>query len=197
MRNTATLQKHREVDGIAPEEFELILDQSYSRADLMCRHVQLMTQARVLTRYRWFDKTPQNIYGLPLIAAEFPAARFLHLIRNPLNVIASLKLGKVMKVTDIHGACNYWLEAVTIIRQMTPLLGGRLLEMRYEDITRDPASHMRELLAFSDLGDRMNAYSSTGVHPERDQYLTILTADEQALVRQRCSKFAAYYDYNL
>jgi hypothetical protein len=134
---------------------------------------------------------------MALIRAEFPHARFLHLVRNPLNVVASLKLGKVMKVPDIHGACNYWIEAVTIVQQMAPLLKDTLLEMRYEDFTADPASSMKRLLAFSGLGDRNDLYTDTDAHEERNQYLEILTRQEQETVRQRCGTLAARYGYEL
>ncbi|WP_209424729.1 sulfotransferase [Pararhodobacter sp. SW119] len=195
--NSPTLLKHREIDGIPPEAFRKMLMQSRTRGELLCRHVHHMAGARGLDDYRWFDKTPQNVYGLPLILAEFPKARILHLVRNPLNVVASLKLGKVMKVTDIHGACNYWIEAVTIIRQMRARLNDRLLELRYEDVTADPVASMRTLLAFSGLGTQEGVYSARDAHEERNQYLDILSQEERAKVAQRCAALAADYGYDL
>ena len=197
LKNTPTLQKHREIDGIQADDFDRLHRQSLTRGELMCRHVHFMAQSRGLTSYRWFDKTPQNVYGLPLLAAEFPAARFLHLVRNPLNVVASLKLGKVIKVTDIQGACNYWIEAVTIVRQMTPVLEDRLLEIRYEDLTSSPVANMQKVLAFSDIGERADLYSAKDTHAERDQYLRILSEEEQDIVRQRCRPLAELYGYAL
>lgn len=197
LKNTPTLRKHREIDGLSAGDFDRLHAKSLSRAELMCQHVHFMAQARGLRQFRWFDKTPQNVYGLPLIAAEFPQARFLHLVRNPLNVVASLKLGKVMKVDDIHGACNYWIEAVTIIRQMAPVLGERLLEMRYEDLTRDPVRYMRDLLSFSGLGEQLDVYGPDDAHRERNQYLQILDEEEQDIVRTRCRRLAEAYGYSL
>jgi len=195
--NAPTLKKHREMDGIPEVAFATMLAQSRTRGELMCRHVHHMAQARGLDDYKWFDKTPQNIYGLALIRAEFPKARFLHLVRNPLNVVASLKLGKVMKVTDIHGACNYWIEAVTIIQQMAPRLKDKLMELRYEDLAQDPVIHMQALLRFSGLGDERGLYSPKDVHAERNQYLEVLTAEEADVVRRRCARLAEKYGYDL
>jgi hypothetical protein len=197
LMNSKTLQKHREIDGMTQEAFGDLHARSHTRGELLCRHVEFMARSRKLENYKWFDKTPQNVYGMALIRAEFPHARFLHLVRNPLNVVASLKLGKVMKVPDIHGACNYWIEAVTIVQQMAPLLKDTLLEMRYEDFTSDPASSMKRLLAFSGLGDRNDLYTDTDAHEERNQYLEILTRQEQETVRQRCGTLAARYGYEL
>ena len=195
-KNT-TLKKHREIDGIPEDVFEQLYGQSRNRAELMRAHVAQMAQARGLTSYRWFDKTPQNVYGLPLLWAEFPNARFLHLVRNPLNVVASLKLGKVVKIQDIHAACNCWIEAVQIIRTCAPLLGDRLLEMRYEDITVDPVGSMTRLLEFSELGADMSVYSARDAHPERDKYREVLTDREVEICTNKCRNLATFYGYKL
>ena len=193
----ATLQKHREIDGIPQPDFEKMVGQARNRAELMRAHVEYMAKARGLSDYRWFDKTPQNVYGLPLLRAEFPKARFLHLVRNPLNVVASLKLGKVVKIQDIHAACNVWIEAVQIIRTCAPLLGDDLLELRYEDITSAPVNSMKRLLDFSELGTDMSLYSARDIYAERDQYREVLTDRDLRVVRYRCGKLALKYGYDL
>ena len=195
--NSQILRKHREMDGVSEEAFAGMLEKSHTRGELMRRHVHHMAHERGLQDFRWFDKTPQNIYGIALIRSEFPNARFLHLVRNPLNVVASLKLGKVIKVPDIHGACNYWIEAVEIIRQMAPQLNECLMEIRYEDLTQNPLSVMRKLLEFSGLGDEFHLYSKDDVHAERNQYLEVLTKEEIDVVQSRCSQLASRYGYHL
>lgn len=193
----ATLKKHREIDGISEEQFSKIYTTARSKSELLLAHVNCMAQARGLGKYRWFDKTPQNVYGLSLINAEFPDARFLHLVRNPLNVVASLKLGKVIKVQDTLAACNYWIEAVNIVQQCAPIIGNKLLELRYEDITADPVYTMKSLLDFSKIGQDMTLYSAEDAHAERNQYLDILTDDDRKVVRDRCGKLAEKYEYEL
>jgi hypothetical protein len=195
--NGKTLQKHREIDGIPEEDFRGMLSKARSRGELLCRHIEYMAQARGLDDYRWFDKTPQNVYGLPMIAGEFPKARFLHIVRNPLNVVASLKLGKQMHVPDVQGAINYWIEAVRIIRQMAPVLRDSLLEIRYEDLVAEPVATMEKLLAFSELGNQLSLYSASDVNPERNQYVKVLTTKEQNSVRRRCARLARQYGYEL
>lgn len=194
---SATLKKHREIDGITEDEFQKMLDLAQTRGELLRLHVSYMAKARGMESFRWFDKTPQNVYGVALIHEEFPDARFLHLVRNPLNVVASLKLGKIIKVSDIHGACNYWLEAVSIMHQFRPVLGDLLLEMRYEDITENPATSMQKILKFSGLGDASDLYRDKDAHVERNQYLEVLTPEEQQVVRQRCGDVARRYGYDL
>lgn len=192
-----TLKKHREIDGIPEEQFNQIYTTARSKGELLLGHVNRMAQARGLKSYRWFDKTPQNVYGLPLIIAEFPEARFLHLVRNPLNVVASLKLGKVIKVQDTLAACNYWIEAVNIVQQCAPILGNKLLELRYEDITADPVYNMKSLLEFSKIGQDMTLYSTKDAHAERNQYIDVLTNDDRRIVQDRCGKLAKNYKYDI
>lgn len=192
-----TLIKHREIDGVPFAEFEKMLKIAKTRGELLRLHVAYMAQLRGLETYRWFDKTPQNVYGLPLLRAEFPDACFLHLVRNPLNVVASLKLGKVMKVAPIDAAINYWLEAVNIIRQMAPVLGPDLLEIKYEDFTADPITGMDKLLSFANFEADLGWYSAADTHVERDQFRTILNAEEQEYVVNRCATVAAEYGYDL
>lgn len=193
----ATLRKHREIDGVPEDEFQKLFDRSRTKGELLRAHVDYMARVRGMEDYRWFDKTPQNVYGLPLIRAEFPDARILHLVRNPLNVVASLKLGKVVKIPDMHAACNYWIEAVSIIGECAAFLGDSLLEMRYEDITTDPVASMRALLGFSGMGQDMTLYSPKDTHAERDQFRTVLTLQEQQMVSRRCGHLAEKYGYVL
>ena len=56
---------------------------------------------------RWFDKTPQNIYGMLLLSAVYPDAKFVHIVRHPLNVVTSLKAGKVMAKHSLQGGHQY------------------------------------------------------------------------------------------
>lgn len=192
-----TLIKHREIDGIPMDDFQRFLKTAHTRGELLSLYVDYMARQRGIKDYRWFDKTPQNVYGLPLIRAEFPNARFLHLVRNPLNVVASLKLGKVMKVSDTDAAINYWLEAVQIVRQMAPVLGPDLLEVKYENFAADPVTGMKQLMHFAGFGDSNDLFSQADAHEERDQFRTVLTSEEQALVAHRCGELAAEYGYDL
>lgn len=191
------LKAHRQRDGIAEERFRQLYDHSLTRGELLVRHVREMARQRDLADFRWFDKTPQNVYGLNLIAAEFPRAVYLHMVRNPLNVVASLKLGKVVKVEDIDGACNYWLEAVGLVRQFRRIHGERVLEVRYEDLTENVVGSLAEMFRLFDLPFDRRRYSSADARPEQNQYREELHAAEIDTVRRRCAETAAAYGYDL
>jgi hypothetical protein len=88
------LRRHREIDGVRRRSSR----DCWKPADprLSCSAPMSMPShgpGASPDPYRWIDKTPQNIYGGALILAEFPGARLLHIVRNPLNVVASMLSG--------------------------------------------------------------------------------------------------------
>jgi hypothetical protein len=102
-----------------------------------------------------------------LILAEFPGARLLHIVRNPLNVVASMLLGRQVSVPDLHGAINYWCEAVQIAATLRKAAPDRIMDLRYEDLVADvPGDHGR-VLRFADL-PAPRALRPGRCHPERD-----------------------------
>ena len=142
------LKKHREIDGISEEEFAAMLRQSNSRADLYNRYMRLYIERRKPGATRWFDKTPQNVYGAAMIASSVPQSRFVHIVRDPVNVVASLRIGKVMKIERLVGAVNYWREATDIMSVMKRANPRRVHELRYEDFVRAPLEELKSLLSF-------------------------------------------------
>lgn len=153
--NNPVLKRHRDMDGITEAEFEKMLADAASRADLYRAYMALYIQRKKPGARRWFDKTPQNVYGAAMIAASMPRARFIHIVRDPVNVVASLRIGRVMKVDRLIGAVNYWREAIDTMGVLKRAYPGRVHELRYEDLVRDPQPHIQAILEF--LGESWNA----------------------------------------
>jgi len=192
------LQQHRTIDGVAEADYLKAVRESTSKADLQRRYITLFAEAKgIKGPYRWFDKTPQNIYGAPLMAQDFPRSRFLHLVRNPLNVVASLIAGRQMHITDIHGACNYWLEAVTLATSLRRAYPKRVLEIRYEDLVVDVPGTLEIVLRHARVEHPEGLYSAKDGRPERNLWKKDLTADQISIVVQRCGPLAASKGYDL
>ncbi|MBL4629373.1 MAG: sulfotransferase [Roseicyclus sp.] len=192
------LERHRDIDGIDPEVFDLMLRLCPSKAHLHKRYISAYAQAQgVAPPFRWFDKTPQNIYGLPLILAEFPKARILHLVRNPLNVVASLKLGKQVKIPDLQGAINCWLEAVMIWDVMSPIAADRVMELRYEEVLKNVPRAMSAVAEFAGVNCPTGLWSGADARQERNQWTKVLNMDEAGRVVRRCAPAAALRGYDL
>lgn len=195
LMNNAVLKKHREIDGITEDEFRKILDKSTSRGDLYQRYMALYIQRKKPTATRWFDKTPQNVYGAMLAATTMPRARFVHIVRSPANVVASLRIGKIVKVDNLVGAANYWNEAVSIVRGLRRAYPGRVYELRYEDFTADPMGQTQKLLKF--LGEPFDAadFATLRIRESDHSEEGVLNAEELARIEALCQIGMRRYGY--
>lgn len=197
-RNNTLLRKHREIDGVPDEVFETLLVQSRNKTEFQRGYITAFARAQgIMGPYRWFDKTPQNVYGVPLIAQEMPKARFLHIVRNPLNVVASLVLGRQVKIPDIHGACNYWIEAVQIMATVEAAFPDRVLTIRYEDLVADVPGTMARILAHANVAAPPGLYSAEDAHRERNLWREALGAGLAGAVRNRCGHLARRFGYDV
>ncbi len=102
-------------------------------------------------KQRCGDKTPD--YGLTIdsIAALMPEARFLHIIRDPRGVAASVRPLWFAPSRNLPEIAADWARRVQATREQA---GARssYYELRYEDLLADPESMLREICAFIDLG---------------------------------------------
>ena len=197
-RGNKVLIHHREIDAVEETSYLSLLEDSCSKAELQRRYVHAFATAKGLSEpYRWFDKTPQNIQGAALIAQEFPRATFLHLVRNPLNVVASLSAGRQIKIPDIHGACNVWLEAIQISKTLRAAFPERVLQVRYEDLVTDVPKTMEKILSFAGFDADATAFSKADARRERNLWVQDLTEDEAQVVVERCGRLALEQGYDI
>ena len=189
------LKKHRELDGITEDEFRAMLAKATSRADLYQRYMSLFMQRRKPQATRWFDKTPQNVYGAMLAAASMPRARFVHIVRNPINVVASLRIGRIIKVDNLVGAVNYWNEAVGIIRGLRRAYPGRVYELRYEDFVSAQMQQTQRLLKF--LGEPFDPADFASLKTRMVDHAEegVLSDSEMDRVRELCRTGMRRYGY--
>jgi hypothetical protein len=112
-------------------------------------------------------KSPANAARLKLLTKLFPDARFIYLARNPLDVFPStVKLWRALYSTQgLHNPpyLDGWLddyvldmfarlnEAYERDRHLIPK--DRLVELRYEDLIKDPIATMADLYARLGIGD--------------------------------------------
>lgn len=197
-RNNALLKKHRALDGVDDATFEAILADSHTKAELQRRYIAAFARAQGVTGpYRWFEKTPQNIYGAPLIAQEMPKARFVFMVRNPLNVVASMKLGRQVKIADLYGACNYWREAAAIYETLKAAIPERIMCLRYEDLVADVPAAMAAILRHIDVTPPPGLFDARDAHGEKNLWLSTFTAQEVTQLREQCGDVAARFGYDL
>lgn len=94
------------------------------------------------------DKTPVHVQLMPQLAANFPNAAFIHVIRDGRNV-ALATLDAPWGPTSVAESALYWRRRVNIGRRQGAALGsGRYMEVRYEDLLADPEVELRRVCKF-------------------------------------------------
>jgi hypothetical protein len=110
-------------------------------------------------------KSPPHTGRVELLTDLFPDARFIHIARNPLHVVAStVRLWEALYSTQgLHNPPHMqgWIEDYVLdlfVRleeryavDRARIRNGRLYEIRYEDLVADPKGSLREIYAALDL----------------------------------------------
>lgn len=97
---------------------------------------------------RWGDKTP--IYGAFMAAIEslLPEAHFIHIVRDPRDVVLSHKGRKRWSSgRDIAWVANFWKDLVGEIRAQSNSV-QHFMEIRYEDLLRETRSVLSRVCQF-------------------------------------------------
>ena len=191
-----TLQQHRTVDGVTEQKFQNLLDTSTSRKELQNRYVQLYADRSIDGQRRWFDKTPQNVYGMLLLSGMYPESKFIHMHRHPVNVVASLKTGLVMPEHSVLAGINMWLEAATIVQEYEKAWPDRLLNVSYEQFTENPRAELERILEFIEEPWEEQLLDGPKIHVEQNKYVDELTEEEVALVKTMLGDKMAHYGYS-
>lgn len=102
-------------------------------------------------RKYWVEKTPHNELHARALSRMFPRAKFIHVLRNPLNNIVSLR--RLDTYREWRGSA---LDHARVIKGLfkaaqtnLEILGeNRYLIIKYEDLTRSPSEVMNRICAF-------------------------------------------------
>lgn len=113
----------------------------------------LLSSAWTPKKY-WIEKTPHNEVDAQKIAKLFPNAKFIHILRDPLSNIVSLK--KLDMYMNWKGSA---LDHARVIRKLfgsaksnVEVLGeNRYLIVKYEDLVKDPSAIMHRISGFLNI----------------------------------------------
>jgi hypothetical protein len=103
----------------------------------------------------WGDKTPMNTFYLPWIDAVFPTARYLHMIRDGRDVVASYVNAGLQ--ADIQTACDRWNASIQLATGFGRTNPERYMEVRYEGLVTEMATTVGRVCEFLSIepDDRM------------------------------------------
>jgi hypothetical protein len=98
------------------------------------------------------EKTPSHVLYIPEIIALLPRARFIHVLRDARDTVASLlgasrTWGRAWAPRRARQAAGTWLSHVQAARQAQRVLSAdQFFEVRYESLHADPARELRQLV---------------------------------------------------
>jgi len=107
------------------------------------------------------EKTPSDTHWMPQIEAYLPEARFIHIIRDPRDVVLSMR--RTTMGRSVEETSRIWVGYVSIARAC----GARAShyhEVRYEDLVLKPEAELRKICNFLELdySSEMLEYRGSG-----------------------------------
>lgn len=101
----------------------------------------------------WLEKTPRNIFTSHAFLNQFTGGKFIHIIRDPRDVVLSLK----KRGYTLLSAIERWMASVASVQN----LKGRddFFEVRYEDLIYEPEKTLENICDFLGIKFDMGYFS--------------------------------------
>jgi hypothetical protein len=103
--------------------------------------------AQTQGKTRWAEKSPDYALMLDYVDALYPESQIVHIVRDPRDVIDSWM--HFYGTRSVHQAARNWVRYVRAAHDFArSQLEHRAIEIRYEDLARDPEQTLRKLFAW-------------------------------------------------
>lgn len=140
------------------------------------------------------DKQPANFLNAGFICRALPQAKILHLVRDPMETCFS-NLRELFSGTNEYSydqleLADYFLQYRRLMAHWHAAYPGRILDVSYERLTRDPEATMREVAAHCGL-----AYVPAMNDPRNSKRVVSTASSVQVregVVRRDIPKWAPY-----
>lgn len=154
---------------------------SHARESLKQALWRFVQQLTWLHSRRLVLKSPPHSARIGLLLELFPEARFVHIVRNPHEVIPStlkmdralLGLWAVQEITEAQLEQHVFERGAALYERLEAAKGlvspNRFHELRYEDLVRDPIGELRNLYTNLELEE------FEIVRPNLEEYLASIT----------------------
>jgi len=100
-----------------------------------------------LSTIQWIEKTPAHVFHLDTIKGYYPDAKFIEIIRNPLNAIYSWK----KNWDDNHKASTLalrWRSSIATFSKFRSDNPGKGYTVIYENLVKEPEVEFRKIMEF-------------------------------------------------
>ncbi len=140
------------------------------------------------------DKLPSNFLNIGFICQALPAAKVLHMVRDPMETCFS-NLRELFSEANPYSydqaeLADYYLQYRRLMAHWHVAFPGRMMDVDYADLTRDPETTMRKVAAFCEI-EYVDA-----MRDPRSSRRAVSTASavqvRQGVVRRDTPKWAPY-----
>jgi hypothetical protein len=128
-------------------------------------HSLFAEHCRLDGKPRWINKTPDYVQHLKTLHELFPDLRFIHCIRDGRDIACSV-MTRPWGPKTIPEAAAWWKDKIQSGVEFGKAHPTQYLEVRFEDVVRDPAAQLRRILAWlgeEDCSAQMLAHYREGV----------------------------------
>ncbi|WP_201345315.1 sulfotransferase [Thiohalobacter sp. COW1] len=164
----------------------------------------------------WGDNTPVYIEHWETIASRFPGAKFVNLIRDPRDVVASSRSIACGFGFSVYSAASIWRKRAEIATRMAKTIGNNFISIRYEDIVSNPNEEVirlcrflgieyeNSMLQYNQSDEAMNMaggqpHHKNVVRPVNTssigKYMNILSDHEIGIVERVCATWMERFGY--
>jgi LPS sulfotransferase NodH len=158
-------------------------------------------------------KSPPHTSRIAVLQEMFPDALFVHIVRNPYKVFVStinmwkrMYEGQGLQKPNYEGLEEHVLRTyLRMQRQLERTRGlvdpARFYEIRYEELVRDPVSHLRRLYEHFGLGEfeqvapKIEEYQAARADYQTKRYE--MSAEERELITRHWGEFIEKYGYSI
>lgn len=196
----------------------------------LCEHYLDLEQLPAEEKRRWQDallwfvkrltlldlrrlvlKSPTHTARIQLILDVFPSAKFVHIVRNPMDVVPSTihTWRQLSAALSLQGRLNHDLEDYVLdafvrmyrrFNEQQPLIpSDHYHEVRFEDLTAEPLAQLRQLYEKLSLGDFQHVQEpfAAYLHQTRNHKGNRhQVSDElEQKIRSHCADYSAAFGY--
>ncbi|MCP4609802.1 MAG: sulfotransferase [Planctomycetes bacterium] len=95
----------------------------------------------------WVDHTPWNLMFADILLDHFPAAKFIHIIRDGRAIVASVKRKRWGDSSPIHLAAT-WINNLAHGFAAENLLSDKIIRVKYEDLVTSTENELKRICNF-------------------------------------------------
>ena len=134
------------IDRALPSGMDAAFARQVARADFDAIAQGYAGSARWLSRGNPFftEKLPQNFFNVGFIAKAMPQARFLHLVRDPMDTcfsnLRTLFSGAALYSYDQAELGGFFLQYQRMMAHWRTVLPGRVLDISYDELVNEPTA---------------------------------------------------------